>query len=133
MRRARRILVFALLLLIPSVAVGRKRDRPRRRSPGDGRDDTFTYRIGKMWQNGVALAASGRTHGGQFLDDANMLDFDAYRLLDLAVSYSRGPAFYSLNISNVTDTSYWASIRGQRQFYPGEPLRVKGTVRMMFR
>ena len=95
--------------------------------------NTFTYQIGRMWQNGFAVAASGRTHGRQFLDDANTLDFDAYGLLDLAVSYSRGPAFYSLNVSNVTDTNYWASIRGQRQFYPGEPLRVMGTVRMMFR
>jgi len=93
--------------------------------------NTFTYQIARMWRNGFALAASGRSHGRQFLDDANTLDFDAYGLLDVAASYSRGGMFYSLNVSNVTDTHYWASIRGQRQFYPGEPLRVMGTIRMM--
>ena len=108
---------------VPTVLSGKTKSR----TP----TNTFTYQIARMWRNGFALAASGRSHGRQFLDDANTLDFNAYGLLDVAVSYSRGPAFYSLNVSNVTDTHYWASIRGQRQFYPGEPLRVMGTIRLM--
>jgi iron complex outermembrane receptor protein len=93
--------------------------------------NTFSYQVGRMWQSGISVAVAGRSHGRQFLDDANTLDFDSYSLLDLAASYTRGRASYSLNFSNLTDTFYWASIRGQRQFYPGEPLRVMGTVRLL--
>jgi outer membrane cobalamin receptor len=95
--------------------------------------NTFSYQAGRVWTNGIALAVSGRTHGNQFLDDANTLSFDGYSLLNLAASYTRGWTSYAVNFSNVTSTEYWASIRGQRQFYPGEPLRVMGTIRMMFR
>jgi iron complex outermembrane receptor protein len=93
--------------------------------------NTFSYQAEKVWRNGLTLAVAGRSHGRQFLDDANTLSFDSYSILDLAASYTKGRASYSLNFSNLTDTSYWASIRGPRQFYPGEPLRVMGTVRML--
>ena len=101
----------------------------RSRTPAN----TFSYHAGRVWQNGLSLAVSGRTHGKQFLDDANTLSFDGYSLLNLAASYTRGAATYSVNFNNLTDTEYWASIRGQRQFYPGEPLRVMGTIRVTFR
>jgi iron complex outermembrane recepter protein len=95
--------------------------------------NTFSYQAGRVWRNGFALAISGRTHGKQFLDDANTMSFDGYGLLNLATSYTRGWTTFSVNFNNLTSTEYWASIRGVRQFYPGEPLRVMGTVRMMFR
>jgi outer membrane receptor protein involved in Fe transport len=84
-----------------------------------------------MWRNGLSLAVAGRSHGKQFLDDLNTLSFEGYGVVDLAASYSRGNAIYSLNFSNLTNTEYWASIRGPRQFYPGEPFRVMGTVRLL--
>ena len=76
-------------------------------------------------------AVAGRVHGKQFLDDANALSFGSYGLLDLAASYTHQRATYTLNLSNLTNTRYWASIRGQRQFYPGEPLRVMGSIRLL--
>ena len=75
---------------------------------------------------------SGRTHGRQFLDDANLLSFDGYSLFNVAASYTRARTTFSVNVNNLTDTHYWASIRGQRLFYPGEPARVLGTVRFLF-
>jgi iron complex outermembrane receptor protein len=92
--------------------------------------NTFSYQAAKNWRNGLALAVSGRSHGKQFLDDANTLSFDTYSLLNLAASYTRGRAQYALNLNNLTNTEYYASIRGVRQFYPGEPLRVMGTIRL---
>jgi iron complex outermembrane receptor protein len=92
--------------------------------------NTFNYQAGKNWRNGLTLAVSGRSHGKQFLDDANTLSFESYSLLDLAAQYKHGSAIYTLNFSNLTNTEYWASVRGNRQFYPGEPLRVMASVRL---
>jgi iron complex outermembrane receptor protein len=93
--------------------------------------NTFSYQAEQVWQSGLSLAVAGRSHGKQFLDDLNTLSFERYSLLDLAASYRKGNATYSLNFSNLTNTEYWASIRGPRQFYPGEPLRVMGTIRLL--
>jgi iron complex outermembrane recepter protein len=108
---------------VPTVLTGKTKSRTPK--------NTFTYQAGRAWRNGISLAVSGRSHGRQFLDDANTLDFASYALLDLAASYTRGRLSYNLNFSNLTDTHYWASIRGVRQFYPGEPTRVMGTIRVL--
>jgi TonB-dependent siderophore receptor len=94
--------------------------------------NTFSYQAGRIWRNGLSVAVSGRTHGRQFLDDANLLSFDGYSLFNVAASYTRARTTFSVNVNNLTDTHYWASIRGQRLFYPGEPARVLGTVRFLF-
>jgi iron complex outermembrane receptor protein len=108
---------------VPTVLSGKTKPR----TPAN----TFSYQVEKMWRNGLSLAVAGRSHGKQFLDDLNTLSFEGYGVVDLAASYSRGNAIYSLNFSNLTNTEYWASIRGPRQFYPGEPFRVMGTVRLL--
>lgn len=93
--------------------------------------NTFSYQAAHNWNNGLSVAVSGRTMGDQFLNDANTLLFEGYSLLNLATSYTRGKASYSLTLNNLTDTKYWASQLGSRLYYPGAPLRVMGTVRLL--
>jgi outer membrane receptor protein involved in Fe transport len=38
-----------------------------------------------------------------------------------------------LNVSNLTDTDYYASTLYDTQVYPGEPINVLATVRFRFR
>ena len=49
------------------------------------------------------------------------------------MSYTRGRVQYSLALTNLTDTEYWASTLGNSQLYPGEPLRVMATLRLRTR
>ncbi len=51
---------------------------------------------------------------------------DGYGLLNLGVRYRRGPVEYALNVNNVTDTEYFASVLYDTQMYPGEPINVLG-------
>jgi outer membrane receptor for ferric coprogen and ferric-rhodotorulic acid len=39
---------------------------------------------------------------------------------------------YNVSLTNLGDTFYYASIRGNTQFYPGEPRRVTATVSWRF-
>jgi iron complex outermembrane receptor protein len=93
---------------------------------------SFNYQAARNWRTGLTLAVSGRTLGHQFLNDANTLFFDGYSLVNLAASYTRGRTQFAVNVNNLTDTEYWASTLGNRQFYPGESRRVMGTLRVMF-
>lgn len=83
--------------------------------------------------NGVSLSINAQSRGRQFLNDANTLSLDRYGLLNVAFGYRRGPLQYGLTVSNLTDTDYWASALGGSQLYPGEPLRVVATVRLLSR
>jgi iron complex outermembrane receptor protein len=83
------------------------------------------------FRSGLGLSFGGRVLGDQFLNDANTLSFDGYALYNAAASYTRGRFQYSVNVNNLTDTEYWASTLGNRQFYPGEPRRVMAGVRML--
>lgn len=78
------------------------------------------------------LMAGTQFRDTQFLNDQNTLSMDNFSLVNLAASYTQGPLQYSLSMSNATDVFYYASIRGNTQFYPGEPRRVMGTVRVLF-
>lgn len=91
---------------------------------------SFNLSASASWRNGIALSFATRALGDQFLNDANTLAFDGYRLINVAASYSHGPLQYAVSLNNLTDTEYWASTLGNRQFYPGEPRRVTGTVRV---
>jgi iron complex outermembrane receptor protein len=93
--------------------------------------NTFSYQASRTWRNGLTVAASGRTLGDQFLTDANTSYFESYSLANLAVSYRLGRTVYSLNVNNLTDTNYLASTRGNSLWYPGEPRRVMGTIRLL--
>jgi iron complex outermembrane recepter protein len=93
--------------------------------------NTFSYQAARTWRSGLTVAVSGRTLGDQFLTDANTSYFESYSLANLAVSYRLGRTVYSLNVNNLTDTDYLASTRGNSLWYPGEPRRVMGTVRLL--
>ena len=66
----------------------------------------------------------------QFINDSNTVGFNEYGLLNLGVSYTTGRVRYLLNLTNLTDTQYWASSLGNRQLYPGQPFNVMATVRV---
>lgn len=83
--------------------------------------------------NGLALAGHVQGRSRQFVDDANTLALDSYAVADASVSYTRGRVQYSLALTNLTDTEYWASTLGNSQLYPGEPLRVMATLRLRTR
>lgn len=84
------------------------------------------------WDN-LTLMAGTQVRDTQFLNDQNTLTLDAFSLLNLAATYNHGPLQYSFSVSNVTDEFYYASIRGNQQFYPGEPRRYTATVRWQIR
>ena len=94
---------------------------------------TVNARATYHWHNRLMLMAGTQFRDTQFLNDQNTLSLDAFSLVNLAASYTHGPLQYSVSMSNVTDEFYYASIRGNTQFYPGEPRRVMGTVRVLFR
>lgn len=85
------------------------------------------------FSSGIAVAVSSQSRGRQFLDDANTVGLGAYGLLNLSASYTRGRLQYGLALSNLTGTDYWASALGNSQLYPGEPLRVVATLRLLAR
>lgn len=93
---------------------------------------TLNARATYNWNNRLMLMAGTQFRDTQFLNDQNTLSLDQFSLVNLAASYTQGPLQYSLSMSNVTDVFYYASIRGNTQFYPGEPRRVMGTVRVLF-
>ena len=76
----------------------------------------------------LTLMASAQFRDTQFLNDQNTLTLDSFSLLNLAATYRHGPLQYNVSVSNVADAFYYASIRGNQQFYPGEPRRVTATV-----
>ena len=93
---------------------------------------TVTAMTQYTWDR-LTLMASTQFRDAQFLNDQNTLSLDAFSLLNLAATYRQGPLQYNISVSNVTDAFYYASIRGNQQFYPGEPRRVTATVSWLFR
>lgn len=93
---------------------------------------TVNARATYNWNNRLMLMAGTQFRDTQFLNDQNTLSLDKFSLVNLAASYTQGPLQYSLSMTNVTDQFYYASIRGNTQFYPGEPRRVMGTIRVLF-
>ena len=103
----------------------RSGNRPRR-SP----HHTLSFATSHAWQNGLSLSVGGRVVSSQFINDSNTVAFNEYGLLDLGASYTSGRVQYLLNLTNVTDTQYWASSLGNRQLYPGQPFNVMASVRI---
>jgi iron complex outermembrane receptor protein len=85
------------------------------------------------WANGFGINAGVRAQSSMFIDRGNEFTIDGYGLLNLGVRYRRGVVEYGLNINNVTDTDYFASVLYDSQMYPGEPVNVLGSVRIRFR
>jgi len=94
---------------------------------------TFTLWTAYDWPNGFGLNAGVRAQSSMFIDRDNEFTIDGYGLLHLGVRYQRGGVEYALNINNVTDTEYFASVLYDSQMYPGEPINVLGTVRVRLR
>ena len=88
---------------------------------------------GRYTIDNLTLMAGTQFRDRQFLNDQNTLTLDAFSLLNLGASYNRGAFQYNVNVSNATDAFYYASIRGNTQFYPGEPRRVTATVNWAIR
>lgn len=94
---------------------------------------TFNLWTAFDWANGFGVSAGVRAQSKVFIDRENSLTFDGYGTLNLGARYLRGPVEYALNVNNVTDTDYFASVLYDTQLYPGEPFNVLGTVRIRFR
>jgi iron complex outermembrane receptor protein len=102
-------------------------NRPPRTPP-----HTLSLRANYTWNNRLSLMAGTQFRDTQFLNDQNTLSLDSFSLVNLAASYVQGPLQYNLSLTNVADTFYYASVRGNAQFYPGEPRRVTATVSWRF-
>jgi iron complex outermembrane receptor protein len=85
------------------------------------------------WPNGFGINVGARAQSRVFIDDSNTLTFDGYGVLNLGARYRRGAVEYAVNINNLTDTNYFASVLYDTQLYPGEPINVLGTMRIRFR
>lgn len=94
---------------------------------------TFNLWTSYDWSNGFGLNVGVRTQSSMFIDRSNEFTIDGYGLLNLGVRYQRGTVEYVLNITNVTDTEYFASVLYDSQMYPGEPINVLGTLRVRLR
>ena len=79
----------------------------------------------------MSTSVCGRRAGCSSI--ATTFTFDGYGLLNLGARYRRGPVEYAVNVNNVTDTDYFASVLYDTQLYPGEPINVLGTVRVRLR
>ena len=94
---------------------------------------TFSVWTAYDWANGFGVNVGARAQSKVFIDQANSLTFDGYGVLNLAARYRHGAMEYSINLNNVTDTNYFASVLYDTQLYPGEPFNVLGTVSIRFR
>jgi outer membrane receptor for ferric coprogen and ferric-rhodotorulic acid len=94
---------------------------------------TFNVWTAYDWTNGFGINVGARALSGQFGDRNNVYEIGGYGLLNAAVRYSRSGIEYALNVSNLTDTDYYASTLYDTQVYPGEPINVLATVRFRFR
>ena len=97
-----------------------------RRAP----EHTLSVSTSYAWQNGLSLMAGARVVSEQFINDNNAVAFNPYELLNLGASYTRGRVQVALNLTNVTDRTYWVSSLGNRQLYPGQPFNAIATVRV---
>jgi iron complex outermembrane receptor protein len=94
---------------------------------------TFSVWTAYDWANGFGINVGARAQSKVFIDRTNTLTFDGYGLLNVGARYRRGSVEYALNVNNLTDTEYFASVLYDTQLYPGEPINVLGTVRIRFR
>jgi outer membrane receptor protein involved in Fe transport len=94
---------------------------------------TFSVWTAYDWPNGFGVNVGTRAQSKVFIDRTNLLTFDGYGVLNLGARYRRGAVEYALNVNNLTDTEYFASVLYDTQLYPGEPINVLGTVRIRFR
>lgn len=94
---------------------------------------TFSIWTAYDWPNGFGINVGARAQSQVFIDRTNTLTFDGYGVLNAGARYRRGAVEYALNVNNLTDTEYFASVLYDTQLYPGEPINVLGTVRIRFR
>jgi outer membrane receptor for ferric coprogen and ferric-rhodotorulic acid len=94
---------------------------------------TFSLWTAYDWPNGFGINVGARAQSKVFIDRNNTLTFDGYTVLNVGARYQRGNVEYSLNVNNITDTEYFASVLYDWQLYPGEPINVLGTVRIRLR
>ncbi len=85
------------------------------------------------WASGFGVSLGLRAQSRMFIDRENTLSIGGFGLLNMAARYVRGPVEYALNINNLTDTQYFASVLYDTQLYPGEPINVLGTIRVRLR
>jgi iron complex outermembrane receptor protein len=93
-------------------------------------EHTVTFSTSYAWANGFSVSAGIQAVSDQFINDTNTIKFNGYDIVNLGASYTKGRVQYQLNLTNLTDTEYWASSLGNRQLYPGQPFNVMGTVRI---
>jgi iron complex outermembrane receptor protein len=94
---------------------------------------TFNVWTGYDWPNGLGVNLGLRTQSSMFIDRTNQFTIDGYGLVNLGVRYRRGNVEYAVNVNNLTDTEYFASVLYDSQMYPGEPINVLGTIRLRLR
>lgn len=62
--------------------------------------------LSKSFRSGFGLGAGGRHVAGQFYDEDNAFEIDAYTVFDAAAFYELDAWRFALNLRNLTDTEY---------------------------
>jgi iron complex outermembrane receptor protein len=93
-------------------------------------DHTVNVVTSYAWANGFSVNGGVQAVSHQFINDTNTVGFSGYTLVNMGASYTKGRVQYLLNLTNLTDSEYWASSLGNRQLYPGQPFNVMATVRI---
>lgn len=83
--------------------------------------------LAKLWlsrafDGGWRVAAGARYVDDQFIAEDNQSSIDGYLLFDAAVSHTRGPWRFRLNLQNLTDEEYETRGFGSTSVIPGEPI-----------
>jgi iron complex outermembrane recepter protein len=98
------------------------------RTPRRVPDHTFNVSTWYAWANGISVNGGVQSVSPQYINDTNTVRFSGYGVVNLGAAYTKGRLDYRLNLTNLTDTEYWASSLGNRQLYPGQPFNVLATV-----
>ena len=93
-------------------------------------DHTVNFVTSYAWANGFSVNGGVQAVSHQFINDTNTVGFSGYTLVNMGASYTKGRVQYLLNLTNLTDSEYWASSLGNRQLYPGQPFNVMATIRI---
>jgi iron complex outermembrane receptor protein len=91
-----------------------------------------TYEVPRGFARGFGFGIGGRHYTDQSGDLANSFQLPGYGLVDVSVTYRRGPSQWQLNMNNLGNTRYWAGSYNNLYVKPGEPRVLRGTVSWNF-
>lgn len=90
------------------------------------------YEIPRGFARGVGLGIGGRHYSEQSGDLENKFQLPEYGIVDMTVSYNRGPLHWQLNANNISNKRYFIGSYNDLYVKPGEPRVIRSTVSWNF-